>query len=112
MTTFGYSLAYYWYTKEGNSTDRYIYANVRFVYPGSPAEKAGLKRGDRIVKMNGQDIPYDNYTQLVYASSFSFELSDGRTGSMKAEYMYEDPIVFQNIIEKGGKKIGYLFYTD
>lgn len=29
---------------------------VRFVFAGGPAEKAGLKRGDRIVKFNGDDV--------------------------------------------------------
>lgn len=29
---------------------------IRFIYPGSPAEKAGLKEGDRIVTFQGQPI--------------------------------------------------------
>jgi len=29
---------------------------VRFVFAGSPAEKAGIKRGDRIVKFNGDEV--------------------------------------------------------
>ena len=30
---------------------------VRFVFPGSPAEKAGLVRGDRVLKLNETDTP-------------------------------------------------------
>ncbi|MDE9432568.1 sigma E protease regulator RseP [Xenorhabdus bovienii] len=33
-----------------------ISSQVENVYPGSPAEKAGLQRGDRIVKVNGQNV--------------------------------------------------------
>nr|WP_272902996.1 sigma E protease regulator RseP [Xenorhabdus sp. Sc-CR9] len=33
-----------------------ISAQVEKVYPASPAEKAGLQSGDRIVKVNGQDV--------------------------------------------------------
>ena len=110
MTTFGYALNYYWY--EGDNQNRYIYALVKFVYPGSPAEKAGLKRGDIIREINGSAIPYENYRNLFNVSSINLTVDIGRSISMNAVYMYEDPIVYQDIIEKGGKKIGYLFYTD
>ncbi|WP_319925522.1 sigma E protease regulator RseP [Xenorhabdus littoralis] len=33
-----------------------ISSQVEKVYPASPAEKAGLQSGDRIVKVNGQDV--------------------------------------------------------
>ncbi|CAM3225303.1 membrane-associated protease [Xenorhabdus nematophila ATCC 19061] len=33
-----------------------VSAQIEKVYPASPAEKAGLQSGDRIVKVNGQDV--------------------------------------------------------
>ncbi|MDR2585166.1 MAG: hypothetical protein LBC84_02955, partial [Prevotellaceae bacterium] len=47
-TTFGYSLAWGRFT----GTD-YFFGVIRFVYPDTPAARAGLKRGDIIYKANG-----------------------------------------------------------
>ena len=42
---------------------------IRYVFPGSPAEKAGLKRGDVIIKINGQTITVNNYTTMMYGAN-------------------------------------------
>ncbi|MBQ5810437.1 MAG: PDZ domain-containing protein, partial [Clostridia bacterium] len=41
------------------------YMFVERVHSGSPAEKAGLNRGDRIVSIGGTDVNASNYSQLV-----------------------------------------------
>ena len=66
---FGYNLTFW--EKEG-----YIFADVNFVYPNSPAAKAGLKRGDLITHMDGERITTENYTNLYYASQLSLGLSN------------------------------------
>merc|ERR1740129_2436605 len=35
------------------------------VYEGSPAEKAGLKDGDKIIEVNGHNLSQENHHQVV-----------------------------------------------
>ena len=121
-TTFGYTLKFY---RLSASSDTVI-AVVLFTSPDSPAATAGLKRGDVIIEMNDDVITEKNYLDLYYASSLRVRCGeiviedDGKTKtihplpetmSINAVEMYENPIVSHRIIEKEGKKIGYLCYT-
>lgn len=116
-TTFGYSLAFGIFS---NAPDTY-FAVVEYVYPNSPAQKAGLKRGDYLLTLNGAKLNESNYTQLYYGSSISVGIgalnsqgavaSLGKTVSMTAVKMYEDPVVHYSVISTAGKKVGYLFYA-
>lgn len=51
---------------------------IGYIYPGSPAEEAGLKRGDMINSVNGVKITMSNYSlyqqELFYTTSGSYEL--------------------------------------
>jgi hypothetical protein len=116
-TTYGYTLLY----GKFSDTDNY-FAIILYIYPGAPAENAGLKRGDIIVGINGGDITSSNYSDLYYSSSVSLRLgyvnASGaislKPGSVDivAVEMYENPINTVRIIEKKDHKIGYLCYTD
>ena len=116
-TTFGYSLAF---GRFSNAPDTY-FAVVEYVYQDSPAQKAGLKRGDFLLTLNGAKLTVSNYTQLYYGSTINVGVgfvnsagaveSSGRTVSMTAVKMYEDPVVDYSVISTDGKKIGYLFYA-
>lgn len=116
-TTFGYSLAF---GRFSNDPDTY-FAVVQYVYPNSPAQKAGLKRGNFLLTLNGGKLNKTNYKQLYYGSSISVGTgalnsdgavaSSGKTVSMTAVKMYEDPVVHYNVISTAGKKVGYLFYA-
>lgn len=115
-TTFGYSLAFNKFT----NTDSY-FAVVCFVYPETPADKAGVKRGDILMRMNGKEITADNYTDLFYTSSIELQYGE-LTGnqvrltdkiiSLTAVKMYEDPVNAFRIIKQDNHKVGYLAYTD
>jgi len=48
----------------GPDTD--VYGFVRYVYKGSPAEKAGLKRGDVFLTINDQQLTIANYQKLLF----------------------------------------------
>ena len=100
----------------------YVCAVVTIVYKDSPAAKAGLKRGDIIVRINGKAMTNSDYYSLategfLYSSSCNISLLDPTTGkvgspiSMSAVKMYEDPVVYHSVFEIGGKKVGYLVYT-
>ena len=112
--TFGYMLAFGRFTNTGN-----IFAVVEYVYPNSPADNAGLKRGDIIVLMNSADITIDNYTQLLYGNSMSITLgvlsegviSPSTTISLTPEVLTLNPVQIYDVIDYGAHKIGYLFYT-
>ncbi len=113
-TSYGWSLAF------GRFSDtKTIFALVEFVYPNTPADKAGIKRGDLIYKMNGADIIDTNYRELLSSANMSFTYGQyGTTGiinvkttDMAALELNLDPVQFTTIIEHGGRKIGYLFYA-
>lgn len=116
-TTLGYSLAFGRFV---NVPDQY-FAVVRYVYPGSPAEEAGLKRGDYILSLNGATLDQYNFLQLYYGGTITIGMGivtdegsiglSGRNITLTAVKMYEDPVVDYRVIEAGGKKVGYLFYT-
>lgn len=111
--SFGWSLAF------GRFSDtQTIFGLVEFVYPDTPAAKAGLKRGDLIYQMNGADITEDNYMDLLNSPNLSCTGQVGISGivkdstvSMSALELNLDPVQFTKIIEHGGHKIGYLFYA-
>ncbi len=117
-TTYGYSL-----TVINFSQLKEYAAVVNFIYPGSPAEKAGLKRGDIIYLMDGAPITESNYMNLYYSSSMVVEtatydkenrklVQTGNTYEMSAVKMDLDPVNAYKIIEVDNHKIGYICYTD
>lgn len=114
-TSFGFKLQFYRY----NNTQ--IFAMVLYVYPGSPAEQAGLRRGNLIFKYNGEALSMSNYIQFAGAREATVQvgtildntihLSD-RNYELAARQMDINPVLLDTIIVSGGKKIGYLFYTE
>jgi len=98
-----------------------IFIIVEYVIPGSPADKAGLRRGDLIVSINGIDLDIDNYYDMYqlpsYSVTFGELLEDGivktdSTLSMIAEEVVLNPIIHHEIIGLSGLKIGYLVYVE
>ena len=118
-TTFGYTLSFYYNPFTNNNE---VIAIVLYTSPDSPASRAGLKRGDVIIEINGSKLTADNYRELYTASSVqvrcgqvnvelkTITLAPG-VYNMTAVNMYENPVNTYTIIEKGTKKIGYLCYT-
>ncbi len=113
-TSYGWSLAFGRFSNTDN-----LFAIVEFVYPNTPASVEGLSRGDIVIGMSGGDITEDHYRDLLYGESLTITLgvlTDGgiapsQNVSMTAEELHLNPVVFTNIIEHGGRKIGYVFYA-
>ena len=88
---------------------------VNYTYADSPARKAGLKRGDIILTIDGSDITKDNYQQelgkLYSASQVKLGLYSGRDVDLVAVKMYENPVHTVRILQHGGRKVGYLHFT-
>jgi C-terminal processing protease CtpA/Prc len=117
-TTMGYSPAFY---LRSSSSDEVIII-VKYVYPDSPAELAGLQRGDIILTIDGETMDTDNYYDLYSGSSYVVGLGsydytndvfeeNGESLSMTAAVVAADPSIFHSVIEENGVKIGYLVYT-
>ena len=114
------------YPKGGTSS--YYVALVNYVVPGSPAESAGLKRGDVVTKVNGVYITSSNYAQLD-ADQFTVTRAETVSADVVNNYyvltttdknenltisktnMDENPLAFYKNYDLAGKKIGYLVFN-
>ncbi len=92
---------------------------IGFVEGGSPADKAGLKRGDKITSLNGNsNITYSNFSyvnnQLNKTHLDLVVLRDNKTsievGIDSDEYEIY-PIVKDTVFTVADKKVGYLAYS-
>lgn len=111
-TTYGFDFKVY-YT---DNTRTNVCLVVTLTYPDSPAEKAGLKRGDVFLKIAGNTITSGNYATLIYDSFLyapSCTLTDdkGKSYKLTAVEMYENPVLVTKVFNVGIKKIGYLFFN-
>ncbi len=92
------------------------------VYPGSPADKAGLKRSDMIVALDNRTIDeiYHDETLFNYyfetsepiTVQFHLERSDGTEANVsvtKAEYDVKS-VIKTSVSEVAGRKVGYLLF--
>lgn len=104
---------------ESNS-DR-IVGFVRYVYPNTPADKAGIKRGDVITHANGNLLTVNNYSIMYGANSKTiFTVLDQnwenpRDVEMTPTKINTDPVLYSKVYEGegfNGRKVGYLFYTN
>ena len=99
-----------------DSSRKGVIGVVTFTYAGSPAEQAGLKRGDVFTKVNGVEMTADNYADVVnggvYGNDpFQLTFQDGRSVTLTPVVMEEDAVNEALVLESGGKKVGYLHYT-
>ena len=107
-------------------TNGNIFGFVRYVFKGSPAEKAGIKRGDLFMQVNGTQLTVSNYQSLLlnnitYTLSFATISGDdivghkialnGKSVTMTAVTMQENPILLDTILNVGSSKVGYLVYN-
>ena len=114
-TTYGYTPKVYLLSENSNE----VIAAVAFVSENSPAEKAGIKRGDLIYKIDGKTLTTENYLDLFYSSQIKLSMAKlvGNTItpttelSLEAVKMYENPILCDSVYNFNGKKVGYLAYS-
>lgn len=103
------------------STD-YYYARVLYVLPDSPAERAGLKRDDWIMGINGKDGNLVDYSVLDGGDAISLNLrkadyekggwiNKGTLDLPAAEIIPNNPLFLDSVYVYGDRKIGYLVYN-
>ncbi|MDP2338799.1 MAG: S41 family peptidase [Bacteroidota bacterium] len=98
-----------------------LFGFVRYVMKGSPAEAAGMKRGDIFLNVNDQQLTVSNYQTLLFATE-TYKLGfatitnntispNSRTVNMTAIELQENPINKDTIFLSNNQKIGYLVYN-
>ena len=112
-------------SNDPTGTTNHTFARVLYVLEGSPAEKAGIQRGDWFSEVNGNRITTDNYRQMVNGGNVSLTRSyivsnenglawqTGETVNMGASIAMEiNPFLVSTLFETEGQKIGYLVYNE
>lgn len=109
------------YLRASGSTD--IIGKVLYVLRGSPAEKAGIKRGDIFYKVNGTALTTDNYQTALYGGddtkvyglvtidATNKLVNTDQTKSVTATVFQADPVYLDSVYSVKGKTIGYLVYN-
>ena len=101
-----------------------VFIIVEFVYPGSPADSAGFKRGDIILGIDGSGLTTANFLQLFYAERNSVRYSLGNYDPEAQSIFFADsnvtveqgeldlnPVVYSDVIEQNNEKVGYILYA-
>lgn len=112
-------------TNDPTGTTAHTFARILYVLPGSPAEKAGIQRGDWISAVNQDRITSDNYKQLINGGSINLRRSQIVQTENGAGWQVKDsltigpstqleinPFLMNDIYEVNGQKIAYLVYNE
>ncbi|WP_343744633.1 S41 family peptidase [Chitinophaga sp.] len=104
----------------GYQTDNTLY--VIYVYPGSPADKAGVQRGWQLLSVNGNSSfqvgpATNNMLNAAFASksaTWVFRKPDNNTQtSTLAPAAYKlNPILYANTYNFNGTKVGYFVFNN
>ena len=120
--TSGFGIMLHYTILVGNGGNNYYYFIIDHVYPDSPADKAGVKRGDMITMVDKKNITSSNYsghfTAIQNNTKQSIKLTLQRQTTKesfdvsldKGSY-YPSPVAYYEVIEVEDRKIGYLAYT-
>lgn len=117
--TYGLLVAKYGTQYKGREVD---FGWVIYVLPGSPAEDAGLKRGDWIMGINSAEPNITDIAMLNSGGDAVFYLgkydesrrkliSNGSVRIAAARIVEDNPIFFHQVYSVAGKKVGYLVYN-
>ena len=112
-------------TSDPTGTTAHTFARVLYVLPDSPAQKAGIERGDWISAINEERITTDNYQQLQQGGSVSLtriQIINTENGlnwqvrdilNVDASVTMEiNPFLVNKVWEVNGQKIAYLVYNE
>ncbi len=109
-------------------TGKKIIAVVEYVYDGSPAQEAGIKRGYVIHKVNGTQLTDSNYAELLdqETCTYTYSVIEAEGDGEDAQISYDNamkesqpitkkrmdinPILKTSVIVKDGRRIGYFLY--
>jgi carboxyl-terminal processing protease len=94
------------------------------VYDDSPASEAGLRRGDRIVLVNGRSVPamiadgtignaFGN-AEVGVATTIEWETAEGarRSARMVKRLVTIPTVSLTRVVDVDGRRVGYLFFRN
>lgn len=114
------------YLEPGSQTN--VFGVVRLVFDGSPADQAGLQRGQIFNAVDGIDLTVDNLNNLLNQTSYTLNFADyndngtpeaaddtiednGQSVSLTSINFTRNPVVTSEVINLNGTNVGYLHYT-
>ncbi len=118
--SYGYQYTRYVYGYNDNDV---CYLRLLYVVPGSPAEEAGLKRGDFISRINGTELTNANYYNLANSNQeaiytliryngHNFEETGEVVTIGAARTVEENPYFFDTVYTRpDGTRVAYLMYN-
>jgi C-terminal processing protease CtpA/Prc len=108
--------------QEYNSNN--VFGYVQYVVGGSPADEAGLKRGNVFSGINGQNLTLSNYISLLNNEEYELRMASVRrfetgyliqgsseTVQVRSEVLNENPIHTFRMYNFGSRTVGYLLYN-
>lgn len=112
-------------TGDPTGTTAHTFARVLYVLPDSPAEEAGIQRGDWISTIDQERITTDNYKHLIQGGVISLKRNqlvqneNGLTWQVRdslnvgpSAMMEINPFFLNKVFEVEGQKIAYLVYNE
>lgn len=106
-------------------TTTHTIARILYVLPGSPAESAGIRRGDWITAIDRANITSDNYRRMMkggqvrLARDRILQTEEGATWQPQDTIRLEasvpmeiNPFLVDTLYHTGGKNIAYLVYNE
>ncbi len=97
-----------------------VFGIIRYVLPGTSAERAGLERGNVFTEINGEKLTSGNFSSLIEQSSYSINVGTVENGqiiltdkevNLTDDNYTENPVYISKVLEVGGRKIAYLMYN-
>lgn len=119
VNTPGYGLEFYTTSADGQA----LAARVLFVYPGSPAERAGLRRGDWLTEVNGIKLTNSNIGMLHSGGAVSMTRAACNYDEVEeayawtntdtvavgtADFMPATPFACDTTYDISGMRVGYV----
>ena len=112
-------------TNDPTGTTNHIHAHVLFVLDGSPAQQAGITRGDWLSSVNGQRITTSNYQLLknggsikvartrIHTTDIGYAWQAADTLNVPASITMEiNPFHIDTLYQVEGHRIAYLMYNE
>ncbi|WP_378188331.1 S41 family peptidase [Aquimarina sp. W85] len=97
-----------------------VFGYVRYILPGTDAERKGLKRGDIFYSINDTQLTLDNYRELIGLDSYTIGMAsfdgtsitpNGTSISLTKTQYTENPVHITKTLDLNGVKVGYILYN-